>query len=249
MPPWATAAWAGWPACFSTSLAPSACGLRLRTTTSTACSPGNPRRRAGREADNWRTFYTPWQIQRPQTPCGAGLRHVEHGRDRHGSYNPCGGLEGGHRRAARHADRRHGAHRQLLACSPPGPAGSRSALLQRRRLHQRRAAAVTSETISKVLYPSDSAEAGRSCGWCRNTSCRPAPSATSSAATSPTTPASTVQRQGRHAAQRHAPTWRCRADAHLVDEHDLPWDKAWETPAPPSPTQPTLLSEALEKWP
>jgi len=37
---------------------------------------------------------------------------------------------------------------------------------------------------------------------------------------------------------------------HLLDEHDLPWERAWEiTVASVGYTNHTLLSEALEKWP
>ncbi len=147
------------------------------------------------KADNWRTYATPWEIEREQDAVVVPLYgRVEHASDRSGGYNPMWldwkvvvGVP----------------HDMLI----PGYGGRTVNTL---RLFSARASQdvdmdvfnqgdyfhavqqkVLSETISKVLYPRTSSPPAASCASSRNTSSPPAPSATSSAATGATTRPST----------------------------------------------------------
>ena len=115
--------------------------------------------------DNWRTYNTPWQIQRPQDAVLVSLYgHVEHAMDRHGRYNPMW-LD----------------WKVVIGvpCDMP-VVGYGGRTVNYLRLYSARASQefdmnifnegdylnavqqkVQLETISKVLYPSDSIEAGR----------------------------------------------------------------------------------------
>ena len=115
--------------------------------------------------DNWRTYDTPWQIQRPQDAVLVSLYgHVEHSMDRHGRYNPMW-LD----------------WKVVIGvpCDMP-VVGYGGRTVNYLRLYSARASQefdmiifnegdylnavqqkVQLETISKVLYPSDSIEAGR----------------------------------------------------------------------------------------
>ncbi|MGE3536816.1 MAG: glycogen/starch/alpha-glucan phosphorylase [Candidatus Tectimicrobiota bacterium] len=111
---------------------------------------------------------------------------------------------------------------------------------------------VASEMITKVLYPSDAVEAGRELRLVQEyflVACamqdifrRYLKSHVSFEAL-PTQVA--VQLNDTHPALAIAECMRL-----LVDEHDLPWEHAWElTQACMAYTNHTLLPEALEKWP
>ena len=111
---------------------------------------------------------------------------------------------------------------------------------------------IASETISKVLYPSDAVAAGRELRLVQEYFLVACACATSSAATNATTRRSTqfptkvaIQLNDTHPALAVAELMRI-----LVDENDLPWDTAWQiTQATFGYTNHTLMPEALEKWP
>ena len=111
---------------------------------------------------------------------------------------------------------------------------------------------IVSETVSKVLYPSDSVAGGRelrliqeyflvACAvrdifrnyLSRHSDVRRLPEKTA------------IQLNDTHPALTVAELMRM-----LVDEHDLPWEEAWAvTQATCGYTNHTLMPEALEKWP
>ncbi|RMD54028.1 MAG: glycogen/starch/alpha-glucan phosphorylase [Nitrospirae bacterium] len=111
---------------------------------------------------------------------------------------------------------------------------------------------IASETISKVLYPSDSVEAGKELRLVQeyflvacsiNDIVRRYLKTHNSFDEFPDKVA--IQLNDTHPALSVAELMRV-----LVDEHELPWDKAWEiTQATLGYTNHTLLPEALEKWP
>ena len=216
------------------------------------------------KADNWRTFATPWTIERPQESVLVPLYgRIEHGTDRKGQYNPMWldwkvviGVP----------------HDFLIAGyshSEPGTSvpGGRVNYL---RLFVARASQevdmgifnygdylnavqskVLTETISKVLYPSAEVQAGRELRLIQEyflSTCA-------------------VRDVVRRHLRRHEnlDNFSDRVamqlnDTHptlaivelmrlLVDENDLEWEKAWEiTRATFAYTNHTLLPEALERW-
>jgi starch phosphorylase len=111
---------------------------------------------------------------------------------------------------------------------------------------------IESERISKVLYPSDSVEAGRELRLIQEyflVACtirdivRRYLSTRSNFDEFPSKVA--IQLNDTHPALAIAELMRM-----LVDEKDLPWEKAWEiTQATFGYTNHTLMPEALEKWP
>jgi starch phosphorylase len=111
---------------------------------------------------------------------------------------------------------------------------------------------VVSETVSKVLYPSDSVEAGRELRLIQEyflVSCamrdivRTFRVSNSSMELFPKKVA--IQLNDTHPALTVAELMRI-----LLDENGLPWERAWEiTTATLGYTNHTLLPEALEKWP
>jgi len=206
--------------------------------------------------DHWLAQGTPWQIPRPEAACLVPVYgRIEHGVDRHGGYNPMW------------------MDWQVLIGMPydmliPGYGGRTVHVL---RLYAARAShdfdmqifsdgdyvkaveqKIASETISKVLYPSDAAVAGRelrllqeyflvACAV-RDTIRRfeqhhenfrefPAKVA--------------IQLNDTHPALTVAELMRI-----LVDEKNLPWEEAWAiTQASVAYTNHTLAPEALEQWP
>ena len=260
MPPWATAAWAGWPPASSTRWPPSACpASATASTTSTACS-GRKSATASRSRSPTTGGPTPALGDRTAAGRLSSCRSTAASStptDREGNYNPMwldwkvvigvphdmpivgyGGQTVNYLR---------------LFCRPRLP-GVRHEHLQRGRLPQGGASRrCCPRTISKVLYPSDSIDAGRELRLVQEyflVACalrdivrrylqdharlRPVP------------------RQGRHPAQRHAsrPGHR-RADAHPGRrERPALGEGLGDHHAPPCAyTNHTLLPEALEKWP
>jgi glycogen phosphorylase len=206
--------------------------------------------------DNWLANGTPWEIARPDEACLVPIYgRIEHAVDRAGGYNPMW-LDW-----------------KLLVGIPhdlliPGYGGG---TVNRLRLYAARASRdfdmqifndgdyfkaveqkISSETISKVLYPSDAVVAGRELRLMQEyflVACA-------------------VRDIVRRYEQHHA-TFRDFAgkvamqlnDTHpalavaelmrlLVDEKDIGWEEAWEiTRACLGFTNHTLAPEALEKWP
>jgi starch phosphorylase len=206
--------------------------------------------------DNWLAQGNPWEIRRPDEACLVPVYgRIEHGVDRKGEYNPMWmdwkvliGIP----------------HDVLI----PGYGGR---TVNRLRLYSARSSndfdmqifsdgdyfkaveqKIASETISKVLYPSDAVVAGRelrlvqeyflvACAvrdivrsfqknhdGFRDFSARVA-----------------IQLNDTHPALAVAELMRI-----LVDEKELPWEEAWEvTQASLGYTNHTLAPEGLEKWP
>jgi len=206
--------------------------------------------------DNWRTYHSPWMIERPQDAVLVPLYgRIEHGRDRRGIYNPMwldwkvvigvphdmpivgyGGRTVNYlrlysARASREVD---------MAIFNEGD--YLTAVQQK----------VTSETISKVLYPSESVASGQELRLTQEyflVACavrdivrrylgdhdgfEPFPDKVA------------IQLNDTHPTLALVELMRV-----LVDEHDLAWEKAWEiTTATFGYTNHTLMSEALERWP
>jgi starch phosphorylase len=206
--------------------------------------------------DNWRTFYTPWQIQRPSEAVVVPIYgHIEHAMDRKGNYNPMWldwkvviGVP----------------HDMLIA----GHGGQTVNYL---RLYSARASQdvdlgifnvgdyihavqqqVQSETISKVLYPGDAVAAGRELRLIQEyflAACAVRDivqrylSAHDRFEEFPHKVA--IQLNDTHPTLAVAELMRI-----LIDENDLAWEKAWEiTTATFAYTNHTLMPEALERWP
>jgi glycogen phosphorylase len=206
--------------------------------------------------DNWLAFGSPWQIIQPEESCLVPVYgHVEAGVDRKGNYNPMW------------MDWR------LLVGVPHdfpivGYGGRTVNLL---RLYSARASRdfdmqifnagdylraveqkLASETVSKVLYPSDAVPPGQELRLVQEyflVACalrdiiRRYERDHSSLDAFPSKVA--IQLNDTHPALAVAELMR-----FLVDERDIPWATAWEmTQATMSYTNHTLLPEALEKWP
>ena len=215
--------------------------------------------RGGRQVerpDNWLTYDTPWEIERPELTCLVPMYgRVEHARDRQGGYNPMW------------LDWKVviGVPKDMLIV---GHGGRTVNIL---RLYSARASqefdirifnegdylhAVTqkvhSETISKVLYPSDQPAAGRELRLIQEyflVACAVRDIIRryfdDHEGFDQFADKVAIQLNDTHPALTVAELMRV-----LVDEHDLPWDQAWETTtASLAYTNHTLLPEALERWP
>lgn len=206
--------------------------------------------------DNWLAQSTPWQIPRPDEACIVPLYgRIEHGVDRHGGYNPMW------------------MDWKVLIGTPydmliPGYGGrtvNTLRLFSARSSHDFDMAIfnvgdyfraveqkIASETISKVLYPSDAPVAGQELRLIQEYFLV----------------ASAVRDIVRRFQQDHDDFHQFGSkvaiqlnDTHpaltvaelmrlLVDEKDLGWEDAWQiTQATLGYTNHTLLPEALEKWP
>jgi starch phosphorylase len=206
--------------------------------------------------DNWRTYYTPWQIQRPQDTVLVPIYgRIEHSTDRRGNYNPMW-LD----------------WKAVVGVPDDVPVvGYGGRTVNYLRLYSARSVQevdlgifnvgdylhavqqqVISETISKVLYPSDSAAAGRELRLCQEyflSACavrdvvRRYQQDQSDFKNFPDRVA--IQLNDTHPTLAVAELMRI-----LIDENDLAWEKAWEiTTAVFAYTNHTLMAEALERWP
>ena len=206
--------------------------------------------------DNWLAFPTPWEIERPEDACLVPVYgRIEHGVDRRGGYNPMW-LD----------------WRFLIGVPHDYPVvgyGGRTVNLLR--LFSARSShdfdmqifnagdyvkaveqKIASETVSKVLYPSDTVPPGHelrlvqeyflvACAL-RDIIGRYERDHGSFDAFADKV---AIQLNDTHPALAVAELMRI-----LVDERDLPWEKAWEiTQATLGYTNHTLMPEALEKWP
>jgi starch phosphorylase len=206
--------------------------------------------------DNWRTYYSPWMIERPQDAILVPLYgRIESTRDRRGNYNPMwldwkvvigvphdmpivgyGGQTVNYlrlytARASREVDMTIFNEGDYL-----------TAVQQK----------VTSETITKVLYPSESVAHGRELRLTQEyflAACairdivRRYLTDHDGFESFPDKVA--VQLNDTHPTLAVLELMRV-----LVDEQDLDWEKAWEiTTATFGYTNHTLMSEALERWP
>jgi len=206
--------------------------------------------------DNWLAFPTPWEIERPEEACLVPVYgRIEHGVDRRGQYNPMWlgwrfligvphdypvvGYGGRTVNALRLFSARssHDFDMQIFN------AGDYVKAVEQK---------IASETVSKVLYPSDTVPPGHELRLVQEyflVACalrdiigryerdhRSFDAFAGKVA---------IQLNETHPALAVAELMRI-----LVDERDLPWEKAWEiTQAATGYTNHTLMPEALEKWP
>jgi len=206
--------------------------------------------------DNWLAESNPWEIARPEEACVVPVYgRIEHGTDRKGAYNPMW-LDW-----------------KVLVGVPydilmPGYGGRTVNFL---RLYAARSShdfdmrifndgdyfkaveqKISSETVSKVLYPSDAVVAGQELRLVQEyflVACavrdivRRFEQSHSNFRDFPAKVA--VQLNDTHPSLAVAELMRL-----LVDEKNLPWEDAWETTqAILGYTNHTLVPEALEKWP
>lgn len=206
--------------------------------------------------DNWLAAGTPWTIARPDEACLVPVYgRIEHGVDRQGSYNPMW------------MDWRAlvGVPYDLLV---PGYGGETVNVL---RLFSARAShdfdmhifnegdyfraveqKIASETVSKVLYPSDAAARGRELRLLQEyflVACAVRDVVrlfeAGGRAWSELPASVAVQLNDTHPSLAIVELLR-----FLVDERDVPWDEAWRiTQATFGYTNHTLAPEALERWP
>ena len=206
--------------------------------------------------DNWLAYGTPWEIERADEACLIPVYgRIEHALDRNGHYNPMWmdwqiligvpydfpivGYGGRTVNSLRLYSARSSADFDMQIFN----AGDYIKAVEQK---------IASETVSKVLYPSDKVEAGLELRLIQeyfivacairdivnkylqtHTSFEAFPSQVA------------IQLNDTHPAVAVAELMRV-----LIDENDLPWEKAWEiTQATFGYTNHTLLPEALEQWP
>ncbi len=206
--------------------------------------------------DHWYSKYNPWLIERHYERCIVPLYgRIEHYQDRFGNYNPMwmdwkiligvphdvpivgfGGKTVNYLRlfSARPSDE---FDMQIFN------EGDYFKAVEQK---------ISSETVSKVLYPSDSVEHGKELRLVQEyflVACSVRDIMRRYLSNHDTVDALpdnvAIQLNDTHPALTVAELMRT-----LIDEHDLEWDKAWEiTKATLGYTNHTLLPEALEKWP
>jgi starch phosphorylase len=206
--------------------------------------------------DNWLLVRSPWQIERPDETCLVPVHgRIDHSVDRSGNYNPMW------------LDWRLlvGVPYDVLIVGYGGRTVNRLRLFSARSSHDfdmqifnegdyLRAVEqkIASETVSKILYPSDAVPSGQELRLIQEyflVAC---------------TLRDIVRRYERdhadfdgfpakvaiHLNDTHPALAVAELMRILVDERDLPWEKAWQiTQASMAYTNHTLLPEALEKWP
>ncbi len=206
--------------------------------------------------DNWRTYGTPWLIERPQDAVLVSLYgRIEDGLDRTGHYNPMW-LD----------------WKVVIGVPCDLPiAGYGGKTVNYLRLYSARASQefdmaifnggdylnaveqkVQLETISKVLYPTEAVPAGRELRLVQEyflVACAVRDIVRTYRKTHSTfdqfADKVAIQMNDTHPALTVAELMRI-----FVDENGLPWERAWElTTASCAYTNHTLMAEALERWP
>ena len=206
--------------------------------------------------DNWRTYDTPWQIQRPQDAVLVSMYgHVEHAMDRQGRYNPmwldwkvvigvpCDMPVVGYGGRTVNYLRLYSARASQEFDMDIFNMGDYLYAVQQK---------VQLETISKVLYPSDSIAAGRELRLVQEyflVACAVRDIVRSYERThvgfDQFEHKVAIQLNDTHPALTVAELMRI-----LIDENDVPWERAWQiTTASCAYTNHTLMAEALERWP
>lgn len=206
--------------------------------------------------DNWLAEWTPWEIERSEEACIIPVYgRIEHARDRLGNYNPMW-LD----------------WKVLIGVPFDMPiAGFGGKTVNYLRLYSARPSTefdiqifnegdyfraveqkIASETVSKVLYPADTFEVGKELRLIQEyflVACalrditRRFSETHEDMGLLPEKVA--IQLNDTHPSLAVAELMRI-----LIDEHDLPWERAWEiTTGTLAYTNHTLLPEALEKWP
>lgn len=206
--------------------------------------------------DNWLAYGTPWEIERPDETCLVPVYgRIEHALDRNGHYNPMWmdwkilvgvpydfpivGYGGRTVNVLRLYSARSSADFDMQIFN----AGDYIKAVEQK---------IASETITKVLYPSDKVEAGLELRMVQEyflVACAIRDIIKKYLQTHTTFEAFpsqvAMQLNDTHPAVAVAELMRV-----LVDENDLPWEKAWDiTQATFGYTNHTLLPEALEQWP
>jgi starch phosphorylase len=206
--------------------------------------------------DNWLAQGTPWQIAHPDEACMVPVYgRIEHGLDRHGVYNPmwmdwkvligvpCDMLVPGYGGHTVNFLRLYSARSSRDFDIQIFNDGDYFKAVEQK---------IASETVSKVLYPSDALVAGQELRLVQEyflVSCairdivRRFEQTHESFREFPAKVA--IQLNDTHPTLTVAELLRV-----LVDEKEMPWDEAWEiTRATLGYTNHTLVPEALEKWP
>ncbi|MCK5799398.1 MAG: glycogen/starch/alpha-glucan phosphorylase, partial [Deltaproteobacteria bacterium] len=206
--------------------------------------------------DAWRRRWTPWQIERAEEACIIPVYgRIEHGRDRLGGYNPMW-LD----------------WKVLVGVPHDMPVvGYGGKTVNYLRLYSARSSddfdmqifsqgdyiraveqKIRSETISKVLYPPDTVDAGKELRllqeyffvYCALDDIMRRFMAEDGDLDHFADKVA-IQLNDTHPALAVADLMR-----RLIDQHDIPWDRAWEiTQKTLAYTNHTLLPEALERWP
>ncbi len=205
--------------------------------------------------DNWLTHGSPWQIERPDEACIVPLYgRVEHGIDRAGQYNPMWmdwkiiigvphdmpivGFGGQTVNVLRLYSARSSEEFDMQIFNE----GDYLKAVEQQ---------IASETISKVLYPSDLVEAGRELRLIQEyllVACALRDIVRRYEKTHATFD-QFASKVAIHLNDTHPALAVAELMRILVDEHAQPWEKAWETTqAALSYTNHTLMPEALEKW-
>jgi glycogen phosphorylase len=206
--------------------------------------------------DHWRAYGAPWEIERADQACLVPVYgRIEHTLDRGGHYNPMWmdwkiligvpydmpivGYGGQTVNYLRLYSARSSAEFDMQIFN----AGDYIKAVEQK---------IASETITKVLYPADTVEAGQELRLVQEyflVACAIRDIVSKYLQTHTTFDAFSaqvaIQLNDTHPAVAVAELMRV-----LVDENDLPWEKAWGiTQATLGYTNHTLLPEALERWP
>lgn len=205
--------------------------------------------------DNWLTHGSPWQIERPDEACIVPLYgRVEHGIDRAGQYNPMWmdwkiiigvphdmpivGFSGQTVNVLRLYSARSSEEFDMQIFNE----GDYLKAVEQQ---------IASETISKVLYPSDLVEAGRELRLIQEyllVACT-LRDIVRRYEKSHATFDQFASKVAIHLNDTHPALAVAELMRILVDEYAQSWERAWEmTQATLSYTNHTLMPEALEKW-
>ena len=206
--------------------------------------------------DNWLAFGTPWEIERPDESCLIPIYgRIEHGVDRAGRYNPMwldwrllvgvphDVLIVGHGGRTVNLLRLFSARSSRDFDMQIFNAGDYLKAVEQK---------IASETISKVLYPSDAVLPGQELRLLQEyflVACALRDLDDQYRVGHDTFDAFPAK-VAIHLNDTHPALAIAELMRMLVDERDLSWDTAWEmTQSTMGYTNHTLLPEALEKWP
>ena len=206
--------------------------------------------------DNWLAFGTPWEIERPDEACLVPVYgRIEHGVDREGRYNPMW------------LDWRLlvGVPHDVLVVGYGGRTVNLLKLFSARPSHdfdmqifntgdylKAVEQKIASETISKVLYPSDAVPPGQELRLLQEyflVACAVRDLVARYQRDHQTFDAFAAK-IAIHLNDTHPALAIAELMRVLIDERDLAWDTAWQTTrSTMGYTNHTLLPEALERWP
>lgn len=205
--------------------------------------------------DHWVEFGTPWEIERPDLACVVPLYgHVEDVEDRHGENNPMW-VQWQHIIGVPHdfPISGYGGHTvnwlRLYSARSSNEFDIR--IFNEGDYFQAVRQKIVSENISKVLYPTDSFDAGRELRLIQEyflVACAVRDAIARFRKTHDDFDL-LPQKVAIHLNDTHPALTVAELMRILIDENNLPWNKAWKlTRAVLAYTNHTLLPEALEKW-